>query len=88
MKEGLINKIYAGIIAVSALILVIVIQTGLLLIFGNMEDSPMKKGLFYVVYSGISIIVFDLMYRFMQNTFDNCPYYKYGDEYAIVRKQI
>jgi len=30
----------------------------------------------------------DEMYRFMQNTFDNCPYYKYGDEYAIVRKQI
>lgn len=30
----------------------------------------------------------DEMYRFMQNTFDNCPYYKYGDEYTIVRKQI
>ena len=30
----------------------------------------------------------DEMYRFMQNTFDNCPYYKFGDEYSIVRKQI
>ena len=30
----------------------------------------------------------DEMYRFMQNSFDNCPYYKYGDEYTIVRKQI
>ena len=30
----------------------------------------------------------DEMYRFMQNTFDNCPYYKCGDEYTIVRKQI
>ncbi len=30
----------------------------------------------------------DEMFRFMQNTFDNCPYYKYGDEYTIVRKQI
>ena len=30
----------------------------------------------------------DEMYRFMQNSFDNCPYYKYGDEYAVVRKQI
>lgn len=30
----------------------------------------------------------DEMYRFMQNTFDNCPYYKFGDEYTIVRKQI
>lgn len=30
----------------------------------------------------------DEMYRFMHNIFDNCPYYKYGDEYTIVRKQI
>lgn len=30
----------------------------------------------------------DEMFRFMQNTFDNCPYYKFGDEYTIVRKQI
>ncbi|MBE5928747.1 MAG: CPBP family intramembrane metalloprotease [Lachnospiraceae bacterium] len=67
MKEGLINKIYACIIAVSALILVIAIQTGLLFAFGDIENSPMKKGLFYVAYSGISIIIFGLMYRFMQN---------------------
>lgn len=30
----------------------------------------------------------DEMFKFMQNTFDNCPYYKFGDEYTIVRKQI
>ncbi len=30
----------------------------------------------------------DEMYRFMQNAFYNCPDYKYGDEYTIVRKQI
>lgn len=30
----------------------------------------------------------DEMYRFMQNTLTDCSYYKYGDEYTIVRKQI
>ena len=65
MKEGL-NKIYACIIAVSALILVIAIQTGLNILFGDMENSQMKKGLFYVTYSVISIIIFGLMYGFMQ----------------------
>lgn len=29
----------------------------------------------------------DEMLRFMQSSFDNCPYYRYGDEYAVVRKQ-
>ena len=29
----------------------------------------------------------DEMYRFMQYKTYNCPYYKYGDEYSIVRKQ-
>lgn len=29
----------------------------------------------------------DEMYRFMQNKFTDCPYYKSGDEYSIVRKQ-
>ena len=29
----------------------------------------------------------DEMYRFIQYNMHNCPYYKYGDEYSIVRKQ-
>ena len=29
----------------------------------------------------------DEMYRFIQNRFNDCPYYKNGDEYSIVRKQ-
>ena len=30
----------------------------------------------------------DEMARFMSDTFYNCPYYKYGDEYSGVRKQM
>ena len=30
----------------------------------------------------------DEMARFMSDTFYNCPYYKYGDEYSVVRKQM
>lgn len=30
----------------------------------------------------------DEMYRFLTNTNENCPYYKYGDEYAVVRHQM
>lgn len=29
----------------------------------------------------------DEMYRFITNTNKDCPYYRMGDEYAIVRKQ-
>ena len=29
----------------------------------------------------------DEMLRFMEGAFDNCPYYRSGDEYEIVRKQ-
>ncbi len=29
----------------------------------------------------------DELMRFMQSSFDNCPYYRPGDEYAVVRKQ-
>ena len=29
----------------------------------------------------------DEMLRFMQGSFDNCPYFRLGDEYAVVRKQ-
>lgn len=30
----------------------------------------------------------DEMAHFMADTFYNCPYYRFGDEYAIVRKQM
>lgn len=30
----------------------------------------------------------DEMSRFMSDSFFNCPYYKYGDEYSVVRKQM
>lgn len=30
----------------------------------------------------------DEMARFMTNTFSDCPYFKFGDEYTIVRKQM
>ena len=29
----------------------------------------------------------DEMLKFLQNSFDSCPYYRPGDEYAVVRKQ-
>ncbi|MDD6735190.1 MAG: DUF6472 family protein [Clostridiales bacterium] len=29
----------------------------------------------------------DEMLRFMQGSFNNCPYYRFGDEYSVVRKQ-
>lgn len=30
----------------------------------------------------------DEMYRFVCGQFYDCPYYRYGDEYSIVRKQM
>lgn len=30
----------------------------------------------------------DEMEQFMRGNFKNCPFYEYGDEYKIVRKQI
>lgn len=30
----------------------------------------------------------DEMAHFVSDTFYNCPYYRLGDEYAIVRKQM
>ena len=30
----------------------------------------------------------DEMVRFLQDTFDNCPYFQMNDEYKIVRKQM
>ena len=29
----------------------------------------------------------DEMYRFIKGEFRDCPYYQFGDEYSIVRKQ-
>lgn len=30
----------------------------------------------------------DELYRFVSNTFSNCPYFSLGDEYAVVRHQM
>lgn len=30
----------------------------------------------------------DEMVKFMSDRFYDCPYYRYGDEYSIVRKQM
>ncbi len=30
----------------------------------------------------------DELYRFINAKFDDCPYFRQGDEYTIVRKQI
>ena len=30
----------------------------------------------------------DEYYRFLKNSFDNCPYFQLEDEYRIVRKQM
>ena len=29
----------------------------------------------------------DETYRFISGTFSSCPYYRFGDDYTIVRKQ-
>ncbi len=42
----------------------------------------------YECYTCLMNLDEDEMYRFMQNSFDSCPYYKFGDEYSIVRKQM
>jgi hypothetical protein len=30
----------------------------------------------------------DEMGKFLSRSFDNCPYFKFGDEYKVVRKQM
>ena len=30
----------------------------------------------------------DEMYRFVTGQFQECPYYRFGDEYSIVKKQM
>lgn len=30
----------------------------------------------------------DEMQHFIRNSFDNCPYFRLGDDYTIVKKQI
>lgn len=42
----------------------------------------------YECYTCLVNLDEDEMGRFLQNTFDNCPYYRLDDEYAVVRKQI
>ena len=42
----------------------------------------------YECYTCIVNLDEDEMYRFIRNTVKSCPYYKNGDEYTIVRKQI
>ena len=42
----------------------------------------------YECYTCLVDLDEDEMYRFIQNTVKSCPYYKGGDEYTIVRKQI
>ena len=29
----------------------------------------------------------DELYKFLSDTFDDCPYYRMGDDYTIARKQ-
>ena len=42
----------------------------------------------YECYSCSANLDEDEMYRFMSNNCGACPYYRPGDEYTIVRKQI
>ena len=30
----------------------------------------------------------DEMYKFIRNSFNDCPYFRMGDDYTIVKKQI
>ena len=42
----------------------------------------------YECYVCIQNLDEDEMYRFVKGEFKECPYYRFGDEYQIVRKQI
>lgn len=42
----------------------------------------------YECYTCMMDLDEDEMQLFIQNKFDRCPYYRKGDEYTIVRKQI
>ncbi|BBF42448.1 hypothetical protein lbkm_1130 [Lachnospiraceae bacterium KM106-2] len=42
----------------------------------------------YECYTCIMDLDEDEMGRFLTNSFDHCPYFRLGDEYRIVRKQI
>ena len=42
----------------------------------------------YEYYVCVKNLDEDEMYRFMKGEFRDCPYYQFGDEYQIVRKQI
>ena len=42
----------------------------------------------YECYTCLVDLDEDEMYHFIRDTVKSCPYYKSGDEYTIVRKQI
>ena len=42
----------------------------------------------YECYTCLMELDEDEMYSFVLGNFNNCPYYKFGDEYTIVKKQI
>ncbi|MCD8391069.1 MAG: DUF6472 family protein [Firmicutes bacterium] len=42
----------------------------------------------YECYTCLINLDEDEMYRFISGRFNDCPYYKQGDEYKIVHKQI
>ena len=42
----------------------------------------------YDYYVCIKNLDEDEMYRFVKGEFRDCPYYQFGDEYSIVRKQM
>lgn len=42
----------------------------------------------YECYSCSMDLDEDEMVRFLQDQFFNCPYYRQGDEYLVVRKQM
>lgn len=42
----------------------------------------------YECYTCMMNLDEDELYRFISGKFSDCPYYRPGDEYTIVRKQI
>ncbi len=42
----------------------------------------------YECYTCMQDLDEDEMFRFIKGEFGECPYYRRGDEYSIVRKQI
>lgn len=42
----------------------------------------------YECYTCLVNLDEDEMGRFLENTFQDCPYFRLDDEYAVVRKQL